>query len=280
MFARKRKYKRYLDDCSIPIPKTTKYRLQQSSQSISSSPASVVSLHVSGGNVQQAEQTSPEQSIGAENSIKQCESIAACQSAIDGSTEAFHATVTATNEINYTEVFDGIWSAEADENTEVGCGGREEKAESCTDSESDDNVSLSFSDSSEEIEDSESDDQESLHSGDENDSSPRKTFSAQECACMAILSLISRHCITTEAAKDIMDLMKVLCPGDDTVQSLSYADVQQVCGNCELFVYDICERCLALFPTDREDHVICSTLGCNGYVYIMCQSMLIIYPYN
>ena len=110
--------------------------------------------------------------------------------------------------LNYTEVFDGIWSAEADENTEVGCGGREEKAESCTDSESDDNVSLSFSESSEEIEDSDSDDQESLHSGDENDSSPQKTFSAQECACMAILSLISRHCITTEAAKDIMASLK------------------------------------------------------------------------
>ena len=41
---------------------------------------------------------------------------------------------------------------------------------------------------------------------------------------MAILSLIARHCITTEAAKDVIDLLKVLCPENDTLQSISYGN--------------------------------------------------------
>lgn len=115
---------------------------------------------------------------------------------------------------------------------------------------------------SEEVEDS--DVNEDSASEDENDSSQQKTYTAQENACMAILSLISRHCITTEAAKDIIALLKILCPENDKVQSLNYTIVQQVCGNCELYIYDVCERWLALFPRDRENQVICSTLGCNG----------------
>ena len=47
----------------------------------------------------------------------------------------------------------------------------------------------------------------------------------------------------------------------------SFTNVQQVCGNCELFVYDICERCLPLFPNVIKDQVKnCSTVGCDGYV--------------
>ena len=44
-----------------------------------------------------------------------------------------------------------------------------------------------------------------------------------------------------EAAKDILDLMKLLeiCPENVTVQSLSFTNEQQVRGNCELFIYDI-----------------------------------------
>lgn len=97
-----------------------------------------------------------------------------------------------------------------------------------------------------------------------NDSSLQKSFSAQEEACMAILSLVARHCITTEAAKDIIDLFKLLCPGNELLQSLSYAKVQQVYANCPVFVYDICERCLGLFPANVEDQVMCSTPGCDG----------------
>lgn len=69
-------------------------------------------------------------------------------------------------------------------------------------------------------EDSDNDDPESLDSTNEtaNDSSqgtPRRTQKAKEEVCMAILSLIARHCITTEAAKDVIDLLRVLCPEND-----------------------------------------------------------------
>ncbi|XP_020622265.1 uncharacterized protein LOC110059888 [Orbicella faveolata] len=84
---------------------------------------------------------------------------------------------------------------------------------------------------------------------------------------MSILSLIARHCITTEAAKDIIDLLKLLCPANELLQSLTYSKVQEVCGNCTVFTYDICENCLGLFPTNVEDQVVCSTTGCNGLRY-------------
>lgn len=60
----------------------------------------------------------------------------------------------------------------------------------------------------------------------------------------------------------------MLCPENESLQSLSYANVYQVSGNCSVFVYDICERCLGLFPADVEDQVICSMPGCDGYVLI------------
>lgn len=119
--------------------------------------------------------------------------------------------------------------------------------------------------------DSDTDCQDSIDSPDDeapNDIPPRKSFSAQEEACMSILSLIARHCITTEAAKDIIDLLKLLCPANELLQSLTYSKVQEVCGNCTVFTYDICENCLGLFPTNVEDQVVCSTTGCNGYVHI------------
>ena len=105
----------------------------------------------------------------------------------------------------------------------------------------------------EEIDDSDTDNH-SLDFPDESDSNAfqEKTFSAQENACMPILALISRHCMTTEAANDILDLLKLICPENVTVQSLNFTNVQQLCGNCELFIYDICERCLLFFlKTER-----------------------------
>lgn len=57
----------------------------------------------------------------------------------------------------------------------------------------------------------------------------------------------------------------------------SFANLQQVCGNCELFISDICERCLPLFPKVIKDQVKnCSTVGCDGYV---CESTIILNIY-
>jgi len=80
---------------------------------------------------------------------------------------------------------------------------------------------------------------------------------------MAIMALVSRHRLTNEAAKDMIDLMKILCPEKDIFQSLKFNKVQEVCGHCEIKVYDICEVCLRLFP-DNKDSYHCSTEGCEG----------------
>ena len=96
------------------------------------------------------------------------------------------------------------------------------------------------------------------------DSNDIRLFSDHEKVCMAVLAYVSRHCITSEAAKDLMDLVKVICPESATFKTLSYSKVQEVCGRCELRVYDICEKCHRLFPLDDENSYRCSTTGCGG----------------
>ena len=81
---------------------------------------------------------------------------------------------------------------------------------------------------------------------------------------MTILSYVSRHCITSKAAKDMIDLIKTACPENETFRTLTYCKVQEVCGKCELHVYDICEKCLGLFPLDDPNKYYCSTANCNG----------------
>lgn len=89
-------------------------------------------------------------------------------------------------------------------------------------------------------------------------------FTDHEKACMAVLAYVSRHCITNEAAKDLIDLVKVTCPESTTFKTLSYNKVQEVCGKCEMQVYDICEKCHRLFPVDDEDRYHCATMACMG----------------
>ncbi|KAJ7375117.1 hypothetical protein OS493_001855, partial [Desmophyllum pertusum] len=240
---RKRKYKKYVDDPSIPIPKSTKFdRINRLKNTNSSSPYPIfLDSHVFGCDFQQVVQSEPD--------------LATSDEITESLTEEMETTADA-----YAEEI-------------VVC---EDKVESYRQSESesdgntsDDDANSSTSESSVEYDDSDTDDQESLDSPYEIqcDTFPEKTYSALDKASMAILSLISRHCITNEAAKDIIDLVKVLCPDNETLQTLSYTNVQQVCGICELFVYDICEKCLGLFPTNLEDQVVCSTPGCGGLRY-------------
>ena len=88
-------------------------------------------------------------------------------------------------------------------------------------------------------------------------------FSDQENICMAVLSFVIRHRVTAEAAKDLIDLVKVTCPERLSFQSLNYSKVQEVCGKCEILVHDICDKCLRRLPQDAESFV-CSTVGCEG----------------
>ena len=138
-----------------------------------------------------------------------------------------------------------------------------------SDLDSDDGHSFEDVVSSSEVEsnsdsDGDDDDTSDKDKSSDHDSSLAGSFSDQEKACMAILSYVSRHCITSEAAKDMIDLIKTACPENETFRTLTYCKVQEVCGKCELHVYDICEKCLALFPLDDPNKYYCSTANCNG----------------
>ena len=251
---RKRKYKKYVDDPSVSLPKSTKYdRIYRSKdQPCSASLSVLLQCH---DFTQQVMQSAPATATTLEDEAM-CgtpESIFDFEGTL---VEEMESTITASDEIVVRE-FKFV-----DRDSDRECNGT-----SSDDDDSDSATSESLSES----EHSDTDDQETADQCDEtpNSSSKGKTL-AQEKACMAILALTARHCITTEAAKDIIGLLKVLCPDDETLQSLSYVKVQEVCGNCELTVYDICKKYFRLFPTDLDDEVICATPGCNGYV--KCQN--------
>ena len=243
-----RKYKKYDDDPSIPIPKSTKYdRVKRVKLSTSHVPALI--LH--------APSLAFDSRLDVQNPAVEP---SACQNS-DLLVEERHS---ATGECSASS-FEEFESEEVEPTSFSGH--LADADEECDINDDTDTISSTSEASLESDSSSEEDSDDSADSiQNETTLELEKTFSAQTMACMSVLALISRHCITTEAAKDIIDLVKVLCPENDTMQSLTYSNVQQVCGNCELFVYDICEKCLGLFPTNLEDQVMCSTPGCNGYV--------------
>ena len=112
-----------------------------------------------------------------------------------------------------------------------------------------------------------SDEEEGSDNGKDNIPPPpldTRLFTDHEKACMAVLAYVSRHCITNEAAKDLIDFVKVTCPESTTFKTLRYSKVQEVCGKCELHVYDICEKCHRLFPVDDDNSHRCATMACMG----------------
>ena len=111
---------------------------------------------------------------------------------------------------------------------------------------------------------------EEAESDNSNDKIHSSLFTDQGKACMAVLAYVSRHCITNEAAKDLIDLIKVTCPESEIFKTLNYSKVQEVCGKCDLRVYDICENCHRLFPVDNENSYQCGTINCMGYVRFVC----------
>jgi len=90
------------------------------------------------------------------------------------------------------------------------------------------------------------------------------SFSSHKSACMAVQSFITRHRITNEAGRDLIELVKVTCPESEVFKSLTHSSMREVCGNCQINVYDICEKCLGLFPCEDKDNYICSTPNCGG----------------
>ena len=186
MNVRTRKYKKYIDDPTFPIPKSTRYdhinRLQQSSQASTSSPA-LPSLFP-GDNFQHHDLSTSEFSTHLS------------EVAVDTNVvEDFDGMESNIMQENFTEAFYEIELPVPEETTEIPIGIIHDNSDMSADSDSDSDVEVSSSDPSEELDDSDADDH-SLDSPDESESNvscKEKTFSAQENACMAILALISRQ---------------------------------------------------------------------------------------
>lgn len=93
------------------------------------------------------------------------------------------------------------------------------------------------------------------------DSNP--IYTAKELASMAIISYATRYLLSGEAATSLVALMKLLSPENQIFTDLTYSKIQQMHGNCNLKVHDYCEICYGLFPDDKEIYR-CQTTNCSG----------------
>ena len=248
-----RKYKRYLDNPSVPVPKSTKFDRNKRSATRSNAAISIPQSVVDVAAV--PTESSASQTFVQDPEATMCDYRGAFESSpSNGNTQ--------------TEVFPSLERGDESEDTRVTietCGlGGDSDSECSEISSSQDSCLLSSESDESELEaqcyTSEEDEQ------DDNDHVDVETrlFTDHEKTCQAVLAYVSRHCMTNEAAKDLIDLVKVTCPESVTFKSLTYSKVQEVCGQCELHVYDICEVCLRLFPLDDENSFRCSTAACTG----------------
>ena len=91
----------------------------------------------------------------------------------------------------------------------------------------------------------------------------RPNFTSKELASMAIISFATRYLLSNEAASSFVELMKHLSPENKILQDLSYNKIQEMCGSCNLKVHDYCENCYGLFPDDKDVYS-CQTVNCTG----------------
>ncbi len=98
-------------------------------------------------------------------------------------------------------------------------------------------------------------------------------YAENEVQAMCLLSHILRYNVSRSAAKDMFQLLPVLCPGYENVKKITFTKLMSLAGvmNCKMIHY--CSLCQCKFPEDL-DIFVCSTHGCNGYRYkgtLSCQ---------
>ncbi len=129
---------------------------------------------------------------------------------------------------------------------------------SCTD------YSSSEADQSTSSDESDSEDQEKSHSGlDASSSVSPSPMSEKEKLSLLILSYIAKHKLSGSASFDLLDLLKLITPEDNTLQSLTLNYIKETLGDCVINVYDYCGKCFSIFPKD-EDVYQCNTTDSAG----------------
>ena len=207
-----RKYKRYLDNPSVPVPKSTKCdrnkRSATRSNAAISIPQSVVDFVA----------VLPTESSASQTFVEEPEAtICDYRDALDFSERRV--------ENEDTRFIETLSRGSDSECSEISSSQDSSLVTSESD-ESDLEAQCYTSDEDEQVEN-------------DNVDVETRLLTDHEKACQAVLAYVSRHCMKNEAAKDLIDLVKVTCPESLTFKSLSYSKVQEVCGQCELHVTTI-----------------------------------------
>lgn len=93
---------------------------------------------------------------------------------------------------------------------------------------------------------------------------PESPISEKEKLSLLILSYIAKYKLSGSASVDLLDLLKLIAPEDNTLRSLSLSDIKETLGDCIVNVYDYCGKCFSIFPKD-ENICQCNTTNSGGY---------------
>ena len=85
----------------------------------------------------------------------------------------------------------------------------------------------------------------------------------KERLSLIILSYIAKYKLSGSASVDLLDLLKLIAPEDNILQSLTLSDIKETLGDCIVNLYDCCGKCFSIFPKDETIYQ-CSTIDSDG----------------
>ena len=65
----------------------------------------------------------------------------------------------------------------------------------------------------------------------------------KERLSLIILSYIAKYRLSGSASVDLLDLLKLIAPEDNTLQSLTLSDIKETLGDCIVNLHDYCGKC-------------------------------------
>lgn len=91
----------------------------------------------------------------------------------------------------------------------------------------------------------------------------RLNFIFKELVLMVIILFVIRYLLSNEVVLSFVELMKYFLLENKIFQDLSYNKIQEMCGSCNLKVYDYCENCYGFFFDDKDVYS-CQIVNCIG----------------
>lgn len=127
-------------------------------------------------------------------------------------------------------------------------------------------LSTDSSDSSSSESESESSDDITENEEEESESNKHFKFTAVQLQSLAMIAFLLRHNLTGVAFNDLLDLIKVVCPGMSELENLKHDDLFQVIDDVNFNACHYCTICHNVFPTN-PDIFSCETPECSGLRY-------------